>query len=242
MLSTYITGFLVLTVLELVLGIDNIIFISIASSRLPKNKQAFGRNVGLALAMLLRIALLFAINWIVSLEKPIITLFGFGLSGRDLILLAGGIFLMYKTTVEIHNKMEGEEDGENGKEKSVSLLNGIIQITLLNMVFSFDSILTAVGLVNDIHDINARNIIMIGSVIASMILMMIFSGAIANFVNKHPSIKMLALSFLMMIGVLLVAEAFHVHVEKAYVYFAMAFSFVVELLNMRMRKKSQKKN
>ena len=242
MLSTYITGFLVLTVLELVLGIDNIIFISIASSRLPKNKQAFGRNVGLALAMLLRSALLFAINWIVSLEKPIITLFGFGLSGRDLILLAGGIFLMYKTTVEIHNKMEGEEDGENGKEKSVSLLNGIIQITLLNMVFSFDSILTAVGLVNDIHDINARNIIMIGSVIASMILMMIFSGAIANFVNKHPSIKMLALSFLMMIGVLLVAEAFHVHVEKAYVYFAMAFSFVVELLNMRMRKKSQKKN
>ena len=242
MLSTYITGFLVLTVLELVLGIDNIIFIAIASDRLPKNKQAFGRNVGLALAMLLRIALLFAINWIVSLENPIIALFGFGLSGRDLILLAGGIFLLYKTTVEIHNKMEGEEGGENGKQKPISLMNGIIQITLLNMVFSFDSILTAVGLVTDIKDINARNIIMIGSVIASMILMMIFSGPIANFVNKHPSIKMLALSFLMMIGILLVAEAFHVHVEKAYVYFAMTFSFVVELLNMRMRKKTKKKS
>jgi predicted tellurium resistance membrane protein TerC len=235
MLSTYITGFLVLTVLELVLGIDNIIFISIASARLPAAKQAFGRNVGLALAMLLRIALLFAINWIVSLENPIIALFGFGLSGRDLILLAGGIFLLYKTTIEIHNKMEGEEDGTTDEERSISLLNGIVQITLLNIVFSFDSILTAVGLVTDIHDANVRNMVMIGAVIASMILMMIFSGPIANFVNKHPSIKMLALSFLMLIGVLLIAEAFHVHVEKTYVYFAMAFSFVVELLNMRMR-------
>ena len=241
MLSTYITGFLVLTILELVLGIDNIIFVSIVSDRLPKTKKSFGRNIGLALAMLLRIALLFAINWIVSLENPLVSLFCFALSGRDLILLSGGIFLLYKTTIEIHHKMESEEDGKNEKEKTLTLWNGIIQITLLNIVFSFDSILTAVGLVADIHDIDARNIIMIGSVIASMILMMIFSGLIANFVNKHPSVKMLALSFLLMIGMLLVGEAFHFHVEKGYVYFAMAFSFAVELLNMRMRKKSAHK-
>ena len=239
--SAYITGFLVLTVLELVLGIDNIIFVSIVSDRLPADKKSLGRNIGLALAMILRIALLFALNWIISLENPILSLFGFGLSGRDLILLAGGIFLLYKTTIEIHHKMEGEEEGKKDDD-ALSLWNGIIQITLLNMVFSFDSILTAIGLVTDIHDIQARNIIMIGSVIASMILMMIFSGPIANFVNKHPTVKMLALSFLLMIGILLVGEAFHFHVEKGYVYFAMAFSFAVELLNMRMRKKSAKKN
>jgi predicted tellurium resistance membrane protein TerC len=240
MLSTYITCFLVLTVLELVLGIDNIIFISIVSDRLPKAKKALGRNIGLALAMLLRIALLFAINWIVSLENPLIALFGFALSGKDLILLSGGIFLLYKTTIEIHKKMEGEEEGGSGKDKPITVLNGIIQITVLNIVFSFDSILTAVGLVTDIKSLEVRNIIMIGSVIASMILMMIFSGPIADFVNRHPSIKMLALSFLMMIGVLLVGEAFHFHVEKSYVYFAMAFSFIVELLNLRMHKKNGK--
>ena len=237
MIITYITSFFVLTVLELVLGIDNIIFISIASGKLKDEQRALGRNIGLALAMVLRVILLFAISWIIGLEKPLLMINDFSLSGRDLILLAGGLFLIYKTTIEIHEKMEGEENGTENKEESVSLISGIIQIALLNIVFSFDSILTAIGLVTDIKDLNARNYIMIGSVIASMFLMMVFSGKIGDFVNKHPSIKMLALSFLLMIGVLLVAESFHVHVEKTYVYFAMAFSFSVELLNIRTRKK-----
>jgi predicted tellurium resistance membrane protein TerC len=240
MISVAITGFLVLTVLELVLGIDNIIFISLVCDRLPPEKQKMGRNIGLTMAMLLRIVLLFGLNLIIQLEEPLISVWKFDLSGRDLILLGGGIFLIYKTTTEIHDKMEKEEYNDNSKDKPLTVTNAVIQITLLNMVFSFDSILTAIGLVTDIKDQMMRNYVMIGSVIASMILMMFFSKYISDFVNKHPTVKMLAMSFLLMIGTLLILESFHVKVEKAYVYFAMAFSFAVELLNMRMRKKHSK--
>ena len=219
-------SFVTLTIMELVLGIDNIIFISLVSDRLQKSEQKKGRNIGLFLAMLIRIALLFGLQWIISMQNPILWHF----SGKDLVLLAGGLFLLYKTTTEIHEKIEKEEEHKRGKSTTISFMNGVIQITLLNLVFSFDSILTAVGLVQNIT-------VMIASVVASMILMMLFSGAIADFVNRHPTVKMLALSFLMLIGVLLIAESFKVHVEKGYVYFAMAFSFGVELLNMRLRKK-----
>jgi predicted tellurium resistance membrane protein TerC len=223
-----IISFLTLTVMELVLGIDNIIFISLVSDRLPKSEQKKGRNIGLFLAMLLRVILLFGIQWVISLEQPLV----FNFSGKDLVLLAGGLFLLYKTTTEIHEKIEKEDAHKTGKTASINFVNAVIQITLLNIVFSFDSILTAIGLVQNIN-------VMIASVIASMILMMLFSGMISDFVNKHPTIKMLALSFLLLIGVLLIAESFKVHVEKGYVYFAMAFSFGVELLNMQLRKKSK---
>jgi predicted tellurium resistance membrane protein TerC len=181
--------------------------------------------------MLLRVILLFGLQWVISLQQPLL----FNFSGKDLVLLSGGLFLLYKTTTEIHEKVEKDETHQNKKTAPLSFINGVIQITLLNIVFSFDSILTAIGLVQNIT-------VMISSVVASMILMMLFSGYIANFVNKHPTVKMLALSFLLLIGVLLIAESFKVHVEKSYVYFAMAFSFGVELLNMRMRKKNSKSN
>jgi predicted tellurium resistance membrane protein TerC len=216
--------------MELVLGIDNIIFISLVTENMKQEERKRGRNVGLILALGLRIILLMSINWLIHFDDELFKLLNHSFSGRDLILLSGGIFLIYKTTLEIHEKVEKEEHSNKGKAKALSFAGAVFQIAMLDLVFSFDSILTAVGLVKNVE-------VMIAAVVASMLLMMLFSGQIANFVNKHPTIKVLALSFLMLIGVLLVAEAFHVHVEKAYVYFAMAFSFGVELLNMRMRKK-----
>jgi predicted tellurium resistance membrane protein TerC len=226
-----------LTFMEIVLGIDNIIFISIVASKLPASEQGRARNIGLMLALVFRILLLLSITWIVGLKDPLFVLdlpWGiddFGVTGRDLILMAGGLFLIAKSTTEIHQKLEGEEEEVGVKKAPKSLLSVIIQIVLVDIVFSFDSILTAVGLVNNV-------VIMIIAVIISMGIMLAFSKYIADFVNKHPTIKMLALSFLIMIGFMLVLEALHQHVPKGYIYFAMFFSLFVEMLNMRLRKKT----
>jgi predicted tellurium resistance membrane protein TerC len=230
---------LTLTFMEIVLGIDNIIFISIVVNRLPKEQQARGRTIGLLLALLFRIGLLLSISWIVSLRNPLFNLPDFpwldqpfGVTGRDLILLAGGLFLMYKSTTEIHTKLQGEEEDETAGKGQASMLNVILQIVVIDIVFSFDSILTAVGLVDNV-------LVMIAAVIVAMGIMLTFSGTVANFVNNNPTIKMLALSFLIMIGFMLVMEAAHKEIEKGYLYFAMAFSLIVELLNLRLRKKAK---
>ena len=231
---------LTLTFMEIVLGIDNIIFISIVVNRLPKEQQARGRTIGLLLALLFRIGLLLSISWIVGLRAPLFNLPNFawlgdkpfGVTGRDLILLAGGLFLMYKSTTEIHTKLQGEEEEEGIGGKGVSMMSIILQIVVIDIVFSFDSILTAVGLVDNV-------LVMIAAVICAMGIMLSFSGVVANFVNNNPTIKMLALSFLIMIGFMLVMEAAHKEVEKGYLYFAMAFSLIVELLNLRLRKKNK---
>ena len=220
---------LTLTVLEIVLGIDNIIFISILSGKLPEDQQKKGRLTGLSLAMVTRILLLFSISLIVKLTEPFFTVFNLGISGRDLILLLGGLFLLAKSTMEIHSKLEGEEEHLNVKAK-VSFWGVIIQIALLDIVFSLDSVITAVGMANELA-------VMIIAVIIAVIFMMFFSGAISGFVENHPTIKILALSFLLLIGVSLIAEGFHQHISKGYIYFAMAFSVFVEMLNLKMRKK-----
>lgn len=224
-----------LTIMEIVLGIDNVIFISILSGRLPKEEQTRARLLGLGLALVMRIMLLLMITWIVGFKKPLINdFFGIDISVRDLILFSGGLFLIYKSTTEIHEKLEGDDVTENGKKK-LSLISAIIQIVLLDIVFSFDSILTAIGLVNDPEkDV----MIMIIAVVISLLIMLGFSKPISNFINKHPTTKMLALAFLLMIGLMLVMESFHKEVEKGYVYSAIAFSLFVELLNMRAHKNS----
>jgi predicted tellurium resistance membrane protein TerC len=226
-----LVSLLTLTVLEIVLGIDNIIFISIVSGKLPKDQQRKARLTGLALALIMRIALLFGITWIIQLKDPVFTVFEHDVSWRDMILLAGGLFLLAKSTTEIHGKLEGEEESDS-KKASITMASAIIQIVLLDMVFSFDSILTAIGIADEV-------LIMITAVIISLGIMLVFAHKVSDFVNKHPTIKMLALSFLLMIGFLLMAEGFHIEVPKGYLYFAMAFSLIVELLNMRMRKKSK---
>jgi predicted tellurium resistance membrane protein TerC len=229
---------LTLTLMEIVLGIDNIIFISITVNRLAPEEQTRGRTIGLLLALVFRIGLLLSISWIVSLREALFTLNipplveNFGVSGRDLILLVGGLFLMYKSTTEIHTKLQGEEEEENIVKTHAKLGAIILQIIIIDIVFSFDSILTAVGLVDNV-------LVMIAAVICAMGIMLAFSGAVANFVNRNPTIKMLALSFLIMIGFMLVMEAAHKEVEKGYLYFAMAFSLIVELLNMRLRRKTK---
>ncbi|KAA5549201.1 TerC family protein [Adhaeribacter rhizoryzae] len=229
---------LTLTFMEIVLGIDNIIFISIVAGKLPASEQGRARTIGLMLALVFRILLLLSISWIVSLKDPLFSVVlpwngeDFGVTGRDLILLAGGLFLIAKSTTEIHHKLEGEEEQAGAIKAPQSLVKVIIQIILVDIVFSFDSILTAVGLVDNV-------IIMIIAVIISMGIMLAFAKYIADFVNKHPTIKMLALSFLIMIGFMLVLESLHTHVPKGYIYFAMFFSLLVEMLNMRLRKKSE---
>jgi len=229
-------SFFTLTLLEVVLGIDNVIFITIVASKLPANLRKKTQNQGLLIALVLRVALLFAISWVIGLKQDLLTIFGHGLSGRDLILLGGGLFLLYSTTKEIHHKLEGETDHlpsdvEKPVKATLSVGSALVQIALLNIIFSFDSVLTAVGLVKEIP-------IMIAAVVASTFIMIAFAGKIGDFVNNHPSIKILALSFLLMIGTLLVAEAFHYEIPKGYAYFAMAFSFLVELLNMKLDKKT----
>ncbi len=220
---------LTLTVLEIVLGIDNIIFISILSGKLPPEQRKKGRLHGLSLAMITRILLLFSISLIVKLKNPFFTLFETGLSGRDLILILGGLFLIAKSTMEIHSKLEGEEEHHNVKAK-VSFWGVIVQILLLDIVFSLDSVITAIGMANDLA-------VMIIAVIIAVIFMMFFSGSISDFVENHPTIKILALSFLLLIGFTLVIEGLHQHIPKGYIYFAMAFSVFVEMLNLKMRKK-----
>ncbi len=225
-------AFFTLTALELVLGIDNIIFISILVDKLPREQQELARRIGLFLAMFMRIALLLVLSWIVGLTEPVLTLFGYGVSGRDLILIAGGLFLIWKSTGEVHQLLEGEEGSESAKVAS-SFAGVIAQIMVIDLVFSLDSIITAVGMVSQVG-------VMIAAVVASVGLMMLFARSIGEFVSNHPTIKMLALSFLVVVGVVLIADGFGHHVPKGYIYFAMAFSVGVEMLNIRMRKKTIK--
>lgn len=221
-----------LIVLEIVLGIDNIIFISILAGKLPQEDQQRARSWGLILAMVTRILLLFSITWVMQLVNPLFTAGGVEISGRDLILIIGGIFLIYKSTHEIHNKLEGEDEGENDVKKVVSFASVIVQIMILDIVFSLDSVITAVGMTDHLW-------IMVTAVIASVGFMLFFAKAISDFVNRHPTIKMLALSFLLMIGFTLIAEGFDQHIPKGYIYFAMAFSVFVEMLNLRSKSKSK---
>jgi len=221
-----------LTALEIVLGIDNIIFISILVSRLPRNKQNFARNVGLMLAMVTRLALLFSIVWVVSLTAPLFTILGQAISGRDIILVAGGLFLIAKATHEIHGSLEGDQE-ETPKLISSSVGAVLIQIALLDIVFSLDSVITAVRLAKEIA-------IMAIAIICAVGIMLVAAKPISNFVDAHPTIKILALSFLILVGVTLIADGFDLHVPKGYIYFSMAFSIAVEMINMRLRDKRMK--
>ena len=225
-------AFFTLTALELVLGIDNIIFISVLVDRLPPRERETARRIGLFLAMFMRVGLLLALSWLVGLTAPLFTITGTEISGRDLILLLGGLFLVWKSTKEIHQLSEGEEDHASGKVRA-AFTAIILQIIIIDMVFSLDSIITAVGMVDQVS-------VMIAAVMVSVGLMMLFARAIGEFVSSHPSIKMLALSFLLVVGVMLIAEGFDHKVPKGYIYFAMAFSVAVEMLNIRMRRKKAK--
>jgi len=229
-LDTWI-ALLTLTFLEIVLGIDNIIFISIVAGKLPKEDQPRARIIGLSLALIVRIILLLGISWLIGLTDPVLTIYDFKLSWRDIILAVGGLFLIAKSTSEIHHKMEGDEH-EMEVKKPKAFSNAIVQIVLLDIIFSFDSILTAVGLTDEI-------ILMIIAVFLSIIVMMLFAKAISDFVNKHQTLQVLALSFLILIGFMLVVEAIHTHVPKGYIYFAVFFSLMVEVINIRARKKSK---
>jgi predicted tellurium resistance membrane protein TerC len=222
-------AFLTLTALELVLGIDNIIFISILVDRLPPETREKARKIGLFLAMFMRIGLLLTLSWLVGLTAPLFSVLGQSISGRDLILVSGGLFLLWKSTHEIHQLLEGEE-GEASSAVQATFSAIIMQIIVIDIVFSLDSIITAVGMVDNVA-------VMIAAVVASVGLMMVFAAGIGRFVSDHPTIKMLALSFLMVVGVALMAEGFGHKVPKGYIYFAMAFSVIVEMLNIRMRKK-----
>lgn len=221
-------AFATLTVLELVLGIDNIVFISILAGKLPPEQQSRARYIGLALALIMRVILLFSLSWVIGLTAPLFTVFGQEISGRDLVLLVGGLFLIGKSTHEIHGSLEGEEGHKTAKVYA-SFVGVLAQIAVLDIVFSLDSVITAVGMVDRIE-------IMIAAVVVSILFMMAFAKPIGEFVQKHPTVKMLALSFLLLIGVTLIAEGFDQHIPKGYIYFAMAFSVLVEILNLRLRK------
>ncbi|MDX1513160.1 MAG: TerC family protein [Gammaproteobacteria bacterium] len=221
-------AFFTLTALELVLGIDNIVFISVLVDRLPKEQRELARRIGLFLAMFMRIGLLLILSWLVGLTRPLFELFGHGYSGRDLFLIGGGLFLLWKSTREIHFLLEGEE-GDGSAKAGATFGSVIFQIIIIDMVFSFDSIITAVGMVDELA-------VMVAAVVVAVALMMVFAGPVGRFVSAHPTIKMLALSFLVLVGMVLVADGFGHHVPKGYIYFAMAFSCCVELLNLRMKK------
>ena len=221
-------AFLTLASLEIVLGIDNVVFISILAGKLPRGQQDRARKIGLTLAMLMRIALLLSLSWIIGLTAPLFSVLGQEISGRDIVLIVGGLFLIGKSTHEIHNRLEGEEG--HASEKVPATMRGVlIQIVLLDIVFSLDSVITAVGMVDEIA-------IMIAAVVVAVGFMFIFARAISEFVERHPTVKMLALSFLLMIGVALIADGLDQHIPKGYIYFAMAFSVLVELLNLRAKK------
>jgi predicted tellurium resistance membrane protein TerC len=221
-----------LTVLEIVLGIDNIIFISILASKLPHAQQARARTLGLALAMVMRVLLLLSIAWIMRLTAPLFEVLGQEISGRDLILGLGGLFLIWKATREIHERLEGPEEHAHAVPKTVTFSGVLIQIALLDIVFSLDSVITAVGMANQLW-------VMITAVILAVAFMMFAAGPVSSFVERHPTVKMLALSFLLLIGVTLIAESFEQHIPKGYIYFAMAFSVFVEMLNLRASKAKQ---
>ena len=221
-------AFATLTVLEIVLGIDNIIFISILTGRLPEHQRERARFLGLGLAMLMRVLLLLSLAWIMQLTRDLFTVLGEGISGRDLILLLGGAFLMAKATREVHNSLEGESHGHGGA--AVATMGAVLaQIAVVDVVFSLDSVITAVGMVKDVE-------VMIAAVVVAVVVMMMAAGAIARFVEDHPTIKMLALSFLILVGFTLIGEGLDLHTPKGYIYFAMAFSFGVEMLNIRAKK------
>jgi predicted tellurium resistance membrane protein TerC len=226
-----IVSLLTLTFLEIVLGIDNIVFISITAGRLPQADQKKARNLGILLALLVRIALLLGVSWIIGLKEPLFSVGKFELSARDLILVVGGLFLLGKSTSEIHAKVEGEAE-QMRQIKVISLRSAIIQIILLDIIFSLDSILTAVGLVENV-------LIIIIAIVISLIVMLVFAKKISDFIHKHPAMKLLAISFLMMIGLVLVLEGLHVHVPKGYIYFSMAFALGIEVLNMKIRKNTK---
>ena len=223
-------GLATLTFLEIVLGIDNVIFISILASKLPREQQSRARYIGLGLAMLMRIGLLFSLSWIVRLTEPLFAVLGEEISGRDLVLLIGGLFLIAKATHEIHSRLEGEE-GESSARVAPSLRSVLIQIMLLDIVFSLDSVITAVGMVDQLG-------VMVAAVVTAVAFMMLFARPVSDFVERHPTVKMLALSFLILIGVSLVAESFDQHIPKGYIYFAMGFSIFVEMINLRVRGKA----
>jgi len=228
-------AFLTLTALEIVLGIDNIIFISILVSRLPKELQPKARLIGLGLAMGTRILLLLSIAWVMRLTTDLFQILGEGVSGRDLILFFGGLFLLFKSTTEIWHNMEGQDGAApTANQKVAGFLNIVLQIAVIDIVFSLDSVITAVGLVDEVS-------VMIAAIVIAVLVMMLAASTISNFIDKHPSLKVLALSFLMIVGTLLIAEAFDVHVPKGYIYFAMAFSLAVEAINIRIRGAAQRR-
>ena len=220
-----------LTALEIVLGIDNIIFISILTGKLPQRKQNRARIGGLALAMVSRIALLFTLTWIMRLTRPLFTILGNEISGRDLILIGGGVFLLVKSTLEIHEKLEGEGETRVEKRAGASYPSVLVQIALLDVVFSFDSVITAIGMANELS-------IMVAAVVIAVLVMMAASGGISRFVEGHPTIKILALSFLFLIGVILIADGFGRNIPKGYIYFALAFSVGVEMINLKIRRQA----
>lgn len=220
-----------LTALEIVLGIDNIVMVAILTGRLEEARQASARRIGLALAMIMRIGLLLTLSWIMGLTKPFITIHDFGISGRDVIMLVGGAFLIGKGTLEIHERVEGGSHDEK-RAKASSFAGVLAQIMLLDIVFSLDSVITAVGMAQHVG-------VMIAAIIIAVLVMMIFASAVSAFISRHPTLKVLALSFLILIGVMLVAEGLHQHVSKGYIYFAMAFSLLVETLNIRMQSKAR---
>ena len=223
-----------LTALEIVLGVDNIIFISILSSRLPKDQQPRARFIGLALALIGRVGLLLSLAWIMRLTAPIFTVLEVAVSGRDIILITGGLFLLAKSTHEIHNKLEGEE-GHASNGKAVTFGSVLVQIFLLDLVFSLDSVITAVGMVEEIP-------VMIAAIVVAVLFMMVSAKAVSTFIEAHPTVKMLALSFLLMVGVALVAEGLDFHLPRGYIYFAMAFSVFVEMLNLKIRSRAAAKS
>jgi len=226
-------AFVTLTALEIVLGIDNIIFISILVARLPKEQQPRGRTIGLGLAMGTRILLLLSLTWVMGLSADLVTIGSHGISGRDVILIGGGLFLLAKSTMEIHTSLEGVEPGHTTKAHA-TFLSVVTQIAIIDIVFSLDSVITAVGMVDHVE-------VMIAAVIVAVLMMMLMAGPISEFVDRHPTIKMLALSFLILIGVALIGEGFGFHIPKGYIYFAMAFSVAVETLNIRLRKRAADK-
>lgn len=228
-----IIALLTLIALEVVLGLDNIIFISIVSARLPHHQQKKARRLGILLAMVIRLGLLAIISWILKLEGELFNVFSVSISGKDLILIIGGLFLLYKSTAEIHHKMEGEEGDTSKKIKVVSFKGVIVQILILDMVFSVDSIITAVGMVDQLW-------VMYTAVVVTVVVMLFAAEPISNFVNKHPSFKMLALSFLLLIGVSLIAEGLDFHIPKGYIYFSMAFALFVDVIQMKMTGKKSK--
>jgi predicted tellurium resistance membrane protein TerC len=222
-------GLVTLTGLEIVLGIDNIVFISILASRLPKEQQGKARQIGLALALITRILLLFSLAWVVRLTRPLFSVYGLGISGRDLILIFGGLFLLAKATHEIHVRIEGAHEESPPMSRKVATFSGVVtQIMILDIVFSLDSVITAVGMVNNIP-------VMVAAVIIAIIVMMLFVNHVSAFVDRHPTMKMLALSFLVLIGVTLLVEGLHQHIPKGYIYFAMFYSLAVEMLNLKIR-------